>query len=32
MVKVKNYLTDYLEQHPENELNEEKIVLWFIWK
>ncbi len=32
MIKVKNYLTDYLEQHPENELNEEKIVLWFTWQ
>ena len=32
MIKVKNYLTDYLEQHPENELNEKKIILWFIWK
>lgn len=32
MIKVKNYLTDYLKQHPENELNEKKIVLWFIWK
>ena len=32
MIKVKNYLTDYLEQHPENELNEKEIMLWFIWK
>ena len=32
MIKVKNYLTDYLEQHPENELNEKKIMLRFTWK
>ena len=32
MIKIKNYLTDYLEQHPENELNEKKIMLWFIWR